>query len=349
MVKRSDRPRWSDILDRPTIPTPGEAGDTAALEAGLAAETAARKSADAVLAGKVTEEAAARSAFDVVLQATKQPLDSDLTAIAALSTTAYGRSLLELANQAALVALLPAYQPSDSDLTAIAALTTTSFGRSLLELANATALRNAAVLGATDTVQFGATTVSQLTFSDTVWDDIRITPSGFDFVGVNDPTLVDYQPGGSGATIKLWEFAKDDEGFATIQLPHGYKTNGQINAHVHWTPRNYGVAQRGNTVGWKIDYSLADINGAFAAMSSVDLSDAVPSDGVDHQHLMTPGVQLTVPTGFHGSGMILVRIYRSDTGTDDTWSETLSGRLPLLLEVDFHFEMDKVGSNDIAP
>ena len=35
-----------------------------------------------------------------------QPLDSDLTAIAALSTTAYGRAFLALANQAALAALL---------------------------------------------------------------------------------------------------------------------------------------------------------------------------------------------------------------------------------------------------
>ena len=34
---------------------------------------------------------------------TYQPLDADLTAIAALATTAYGRSLLTLANQAALV------------------------------------------------------------------------------------------------------------------------------------------------------------------------------------------------------------------------------------------------------
>lgn len=36
-----------------------------------------------------------------------QPIDADLTAISALSTTAYGRALLTLANQAALVGLLP--------------------------------------------------------------------------------------------------------------------------------------------------------------------------------------------------------------------------------------------------
>lgn len=38
---------------------------------------------------------------------TKQPLDSDLTSIAALSTTSYGRTLLTLVDQAALVGLLP--------------------------------------------------------------------------------------------------------------------------------------------------------------------------------------------------------------------------------------------------
>ena len=81
-----------------------------------------------------------------------QPLDSDLTAIAALTTAAYGRSLLTLANSTALAAevdsffLTPtegnaAYQPLDSDLTAIAALTTQAFGRSLLTQATAQATR----------------------------------------------------------------------------------------------------------------------------------------------------------------------------------------------------------------
>lgn len=89
-----------------------------------------------------------------------QPVDADLTAIAALTTTAYGRSLLTLANATALAAevdsffLTPAegsaaYQPLDSDLTAIAALTTTSYGRAFLALADAAAARTAigAVIG----------------------------------------------------------------------------------------------------------------------------------------------------------------------------------------------------------
>lgn len=66
-----------------------------------------------------------------------QPLDSDLTSIAALTTTSYGRGLLTLANATALAAevdsffLTPtegnaAYQPLDSDLTSWAGVTRAS-------------------------------------------------------------------------------------------------------------------------------------------------------------------------------------------------------------------------------
>ena len=95
-----------------------------------------------------------------------QPLDSDLTAIAALSTTTYGRSLLTLASATALAAevdsffLTPAegnaaYQPLDSDLTAIAALATTSYGRAFLALADAAAGRTALGLGTAATQNTG--------------------------------------------------------------------------------------------------------------------------------------------------------------------------------------------------
>lgn len=116
-------------------------------------------------------------------QAASQPLDADLTAIATLATTTYGRSLLALADAAAgrsvlglgsaatsaasafdtagaAAAAQAASQPVDSDLTAIAALLTTAFGRGLLTLADAAAARTTFGLGNVDNTSDAAKPVS---------------------------------------------------------------------------------------------------------------------------------------------------------------------------------------------
>jgi hypothetical protein len=134
-----------------------------AAELGYTAEDVAKKVQS--LSGESEDEYPSEKAVQLAL-ATKQPLDSDLTAIAALATTAFGRELLTLANAAAgrtafglgtaatqastafdaagaAAAAQAASQPLDSDLTAIAALATTAFGRELLTLANAAAGRAA--------------------------------------------------------------------------------------------------------------------------------------------------------------------------------------------------------------
>jgi hypothetical protein len=97
------------------------------------------------------DAATARSTLGLAIGTNVQAWDSDLDSIAALATTAFGRGLLTLADQAALEATLDAtylthtegnaaYQPLDADLTSIAALATTAYGRSLLTLADEDAL-----------------------------------------------------------------------------------------------------------------------------------------------------------------------------------------------------------------
>jgi len=128
-------------------------------------------------------------------------------------------------------------------------------------------------------------------------------------------------------------------------LPHGYKNGTDISVHIHWTPGARGNEENGATVGWKVDYSWANIDGSFGTMATADLSDAC--DGTDHKHQMTPAVAIT-GTGKTISSMLLCNIKRTDTGTDDTWATNTSGNRPLLLEIDFHYQIDTMGSRAIG-
>lgn len=181
--------------------------------------------------------------------------------------------------------------------------------------------------------------------SQVVWDDVRVTPGAFDRPGVADPDLVSYSVGGGATATYLYEFAKNDVACFQVQIPHGYKEGENVQVHLHWTPRARGVAESGKAVGWKVDYSWADIDGAFGAMATADLSDVC--DGTDHKHQMTPEVALT-GTGKHVSSMLVCNVKRTDTGTDDTWASTTTGQLPLLLEIDFHFPIDTIGSRQAS-
>lgn len=78
--------------------------------------------------------------------------DANATAITNLADPTNAQDAdTRAARDAAIGALSTVYQPSDADLTAIAALSTTSFGRALLALADAPGLRTAAGLGSAAT------------------------------------------------------------------------------------------------------------------------------------------------------------------------------------------------------
>jgi hypothetical protein len=175
----------------------------------------------------------------------------------------------------------------------------------------------------------------------TVWDDIRITPGALDRPGGTDATWKNYTISGSGIGTAGLEFEINDWSSFTIQIPHGYKEGSDIYVHIHWTPGSRGNEENGNTVGWKIDYSWANRDAVFPTMSTADLSDAC--DGVDYAHQMTPDVQIS-GSGKTVSSMLLCNVKRTDTGTDDTWASSSSGALPFLIEIDFHYEIDTVGS-----
>ncbi len=213
------------------------------------------------------------------------------------------------------------FQPLDADLTRLA-----DYRR---------------IGGDTNYTQFDADGSVSFVGDATVWDDLRIVPNVFDVPGGTDPDVISYQPAGSGATFKVYGFAKGDEGFFTCQLPHGYKEGSTLKAHIHWTPGARGVAESGHTVQWRLDYSIAPIGGNFPASQTLNLADVC--DGVDHKHQMTAEVDIS-GAGLTISSQMWGRVYRLNDPSD-TWVGTLAN-LPIFIEFDIHVEHDTVGSRD---
>jgi hypothetical protein len=170
------------------------------------------------------------------------------------------------------------------------------------------------------------------------WDDLRIVPGAFDFAGSSDPTLSAWQPTGSGATFRVYEFDSGDEVFFTVQIPHTYKEGTNLMAHVHWTPRARGVAENGNTVFWRLDYSLTNVDANFPASSTQNLHDTCT--GVNEKHEITSSQSIS-GVGVTISAMLVCRLYRA---AGDTWSLNTAGNRPVLLEIDFHYQKNSTGS-----
>jgi hypothetical protein len=184
-------------------------------------------------------------------------------------------------------------------------------------------------------------TAKTLVLDTVVYDDLKIPLGSLVMPGVSDPSLVAYNVNGGGIDTYLYEFEKNDIASFTVQLPHSYKEGENITAHIHWTPGARGDEENGATVGWKMDYSWANIDGTFNTMATLNLSDAC--DGTDHKHQITPSGTIT-GTSKTISSMLICNVKRTDTGSDDTWAGTTSGELPMLLEIDFHFPIERIGS-----
>jgi len=178
------------------------------------------------------------------------------------------------------------------------------------------------------------------------WDDIRILPTLFDFAGANDPSAVAWQPGGSGITLRGWEFQLDDVAYFSFQMPHGYKLGTNLHPHVHWTNRNRGPNEVNSVVAWEIDYTVAEVGGVFASTSNVKCYGTANSS-VNDTHFYadhnTANDVVNMSSVNTVSAMCICRVRRADVA-EDTWVGTASGDLPILLEVDFHYQLDTIGS-----
>ncbi len=168
------------------------------------------------------------------------------------------------------------------------------------------------------------------------WDDMRVPVSAL-APGATPADPIIYGPGGNvrirgfdgNVTLESMDF--------TAQLPHGYQEGTDIEAHVHWCATTNNA---GNVI-WHLDYYWLNVNDAIPVLTTIDTG-AVAASGVAWQHIYSEMHPHLPGAGKLISSMIMCRIWRDPTGAD-TYPDDAG-----LLEIDFHFRADSVGSRQEA-
>lgn len=175
------------------------------------------------------------------------------------------------------------------------------------------------------------------------WEDLRIEPT-IRSPGTNDPTYTQWFTDGAGSRgVYLYDFtdvitASQKEIFFTIQMPHSWKGTA-ITPHVHWIPKVAGTAQR---PVWGMEYSWADTGTSFGNTNIVYTTSLIPNDVnlVINRHYKSFFDAITPSTSQDGISSILIgRIFRRSGDASDTYTGTCG-----LLSIDFHYEIDTIGS-----
>jgi hypothetical protein len=163
------------------------------------------------------------------------------------------------------------------------------------------------------------------------WDDLRV-PVNTLAPGATPADPIVYGPSGA-VRIRGFNGAGTTESLDfAAQMPHGWKEGTDLEPHIHWCPTTNNA---GNVI-WRLDYYWLNVNGTIPAETQIDTG-AVAAGGVAWTHLVAE-LPAIVGTGKLLSSMLMCRIWRDPTGSD-TYPDDAG-----LLEIDFHYQQDAMGS-----
>ena len=185
-----------------------------------------------------------------------------------------------------------------------------------------------------------------LTGTATTWDDLRFPALALRVPAagaLQEPDLVQFRDDGAGSTgVFLYAFDADteEEMYFAAQMPHSW-AGTPIYPHVHWS---LGSGATG-TVSWGIEYSWSEITGTFPTTSIIYGNTPAPNEDslVAYRHYLTSLPAITGTFVNKLSSMIVGRIFRDATGAGK--SDSVDADV-VLLELDFHYEINRLGSDD---
>ena len=170
----------------------------------------------------------------------------------------------------------------------------------------------------------------------TVFDDMLVP--GFSVRGGAAAPDIALFGGTSGSTaiyVNVFDGSNTKEDvFFSVQLPHSYKHGSDISPHIHWSPT---TADTGN-VKWTLNCMWQNISSTYSGVSTS--SATVATAAVAWSHQLSEFTDLT-GSGKTLSSIAVCSLYRDPNDAADTYAYDAA-----LLGIDFHYEMDSLGSDE---
>ncbi len=175
------------------------------------------------------------------------------------------------------------------------------------------------------------------------WDDIRV-PASSGQKGITNPPgfsqVLDDGSGSTGVFANLFSATSEEELFFSVLLPHDWKVGSDIVAHVHWLPTANGTGSQ--KVSWGLEYTLSELGTVFPNTTISYGNTSNPDETlVINKQYITDIVTIDMSSITTIASLIICRVFRDATGTGLTDDYTSDAAL---LEIDFHYQKDALGS-----
>ena len=176
--------------------------------------------------------------------------------------------------------------------------------------------------------------------SATRFEDLRVPMSSTRKGAAEDPLYTVFRDNGSGSVgvYGSWFRTNQTEDlFFEVQMPHGWKEGSTLFPHIHWSPK---TDTSGNKVRWGFEFIWVNVGGTFGntTITYAENPIGLTPNPTAYQHVISEFPSID-GTGQTLSSMFVCRVFRDGTHGNDTYNNSA-----LMLQFDFHYEIDADGS-----
>ncbi|MCP3683938.1 MAG: hypothetical protein GY861_14740 [bacterium] len=174
--------------------------------------------------------------------------------------------------------------------------------------------------------------------AEAVWDDLRTPINAVKKVSGKEPTETAYK----GGLVYSFSKTSDNSIVFNVQVPHEYKLGTDIEFHVHYIIPTAGSGVGAENIKWDFTHSWAKIGSAQPNETTVNTTIDVQSLSANTHYLGE--IAATIDgSAIDGVSSMLICSLTRDTSVANDYDDVV-----YLMEVDFHYQIDTMGSRQEA-